>query len=736
MCIFSSEYQRLLDEALKVGYIECELFVAILVGPAGVGKTCLLHLLLGKKPPLFRSSTGVAESPVTIQIRAVSGSKIEVFLGGKWEEITSENMLPKLAHYISKGFTTSDVGGQGNPLPKDVEECLEQLSRNSPPGDQGDTSATPEGSAATPTMNPPLQHESTSAAIEKIIESVMGELRKLMSSEDLGKDGSKEIFSAAWVYFTDCGGQPQFHELLPLFVHGISAAVFVCRLSDRLDGYPADEYYKDGKLVGSALSTQLTTEDQIKCLIRSLLSRSTKLALPKIIIVGTHLDKIEECSESLDEKNRKLLEMLGPEFREQLVFFERNRLIFPVNTRSPGKHEEDVASSVREAIEKSAARKVKIPIWWYLLEILLRNLAAKLGTKVLPRSVCLEIARRLNFTEKAFNAALKFFNDLNIIKYSDALADVIFIDSQVPLDKVSELVQRCYYLLYGKGPFRSYDDKWRRFCEEGVITVDLLREFESHYVDGLFECQHLIQLLRHQLAVVPLAEIEPAASIDEQCDAVDYFFPALLRMLQRPDLEKHRVFSCAATPLLFRFSHGCRRSGVFCCLVVHLMKHCNWCIQHENGDLILVARNCVTFRPYRNDCYVTLIDAFFYIEVHVKAPPPKCIEHCPTIQKEITNGIVAACKVLKYANDHPQLAFFCPHSGSVEVKGKEDRHAATIIDKGGYGSCTQTMHFFELEDKHNIWLKDQGLYYNNGLFQFIGIHPLLRSTNYFQRGVF
>ena len=124
-----------------------------------------------------------------------------------------------------------------------------------------------------------------------------------------------------------------FHELLPLFVHGISAAVFVCRLSDRLDGYPADEYYKDGKLVGSALSTQLTTEDQIKCLIRSLLSRSTKLALPKIIIVGTHLDKIEECSESLDEKNRKLLEMLGLEFREQLVSYKRNRLIFPVLLR-------------------------------------------------------------------------------------------------------------------------------------------------------------------------------------------------------------------------------------------------------------------------------------------------------------------------------------------------------------------------------------------------------------------
>jgi hypothetical protein len=34
-----------------------------------------------------------------------------------------------------------------------------------------------------------------------------------------------------------------------------------------------------------------------------------------------------------------------------------------------------------------------------------------------------------------------YFDELNIIKYSpDVLPDVIFIDSQIPLDKVSELV--------------------------------------------------------------------------------------------------------------------------------------------------------------------------------------------------------------------------------------------------------------------------------------------------------
>ena len=61
----------------------------------------------------------------------------------------------------------------------------------------------------------------------------------------------------------------------------------------------------------------------------------------------------------------------------------------------------------------------------------------------------------LGFKEKALEAALVFFDKLNVIKYSPkVLPNVVFADSQVPLDKVSELVRE-NYLLRGDLPMEQ-----------------------------------------------------------------------------------------------------------------------------------------------------------------------------------------------------------------------------------------------------------------------------------------
>ena len=35
--------------------------------------------------------------------------------------------------------------------------------------------------------------------------------------EDLSHPLTKQLLRSLWIYFSDCGGQPQYHELLPLF---------------------------------------------------------------------------------------------------------------------------------------------------------------------------------------------------------------------------------------------------------------------------------------------------------------------------------------------------------------------------------------------------------------------------------------------------------------------------------------------------------------------------------------
>ena len=78
----TESFSIFLDEAMKKGYVEVKLVKVIVVGPAGVGKTCLIYLLLSKPPPDKRHSTGCAER----SIRVIRIGKE----GEEWSEISTE----------------------------------------------------------------------------------------------------------------------------------------------------------------------------------------------------------------------------------------------------------------------------------------------------------------------------------------------------------------------------------------------------------------------------------------------------------------------------------------------------------------------------------------------------------------------------------------------------------------------------------------------------------------------
>ena len=91
--------------------------------------------------------------------------------------------------------------------------------------------------------------------------------------------------------------------------------------------------------------------------------------------------------------------MLEPDFSDQLVYFssDMKQLFFPLNTLSRGEREKAIAHTMRSAVEKSGAREVKVPVWWYVLELLLQELSKELGRGVLSRAECLQMARSLAY---------------------------------------------------------------------------------------------------------------------------------------------------------------------------------------------------------------------------------------------------------------------------------------------------------------------------------------------------
>ena len=754
------ESEHYLLEALKDGFVKVVILLCILLGLPGVGKTHLKFLLLNEQPPCLRTSTNCVEPPVRIEIRTITGTRLQT-IGGRWKEVGDTEMFDVVAEMILVAESNVDI----QPIEKqeEVSEPPKQpvsiFAKIISWVKKSGSSSEAEVRGATAQALSSNVSASCKRAMDVILDKVIQSITRLRGV-GLKKAASVNLCSK-WVYFTDSGGQPQYHELLPLFVRRISCALCVIRLPDKLNEVQAVEYFKEGKCIGSAQQSQFTAKDTVQCLVNTIQSYSAQDQPPKIIMVGTHLDKLKELEqkssqhsedtcpqastvtptssqdsppqyETLEEKDRQLLEMLEPDFSNQLVYYSQSntpkKLLFPVNTLNPGQHEESVAQSLRGAVEASGAKEVKVPIWWYVMELLLQELAKELGRGVLSRAECLEMARLLNIKEESFNAALVYFNELNIIKYSpDVLPEVVFIDSQIPLDKVSELVYHSYLL---KQPNPAVpitvslsDEELRNFRDLGVVSKEVLAKFGRHYVPKIFSVDDLTKYLKQLLvfAPIPKPDTTPTGSSEQQRvspssgkEETHFVVPALLQTLKEGELEKRRISSLVAATLLVRFPCGSRRAGVFCCFAVHLIRHCGWSLIFDSKEPLY--RNCIRMRLLTSPpISVVLIDSNSYIEIHINTATGIAVGKyeglLPIIKQAILSGIFSACKALNYQQTKPELTFYCPHTRpsleatQADEASKPKQHTVTLTRDRQFWRCDldPDAYFGPLEELHMIW---------------------------------
>ena len=722
-CGVGKESKDLFDDAMKAGYVTMNVSNALILGMAGVGKTLIKHILLGLLPPDVRSSTPLADAPIQIHIRDVSGVKVQTGQSG-WKPVEGDELQKIVID------TISTIVSNFKDVPESRKRELQEQVASYASGQSISTT-----SAASTSRNPGQSKQSSSEqGFQGVIANFMGTMVSMVTDKSseaqvAGRD-PREVLGSNWIYFTDSGGQPHFHNLLPHFLQGISAALFVHRLSERLDAHPMVEYYEDGRPISAPHRSPITIEDTIKCLVRSMQTRSVDGEKPNLVFLGTFLDKIQESSESMEEKNEKLLKLLSSEFRNQLVFYNEaeNQLIFAVNAKHPGALEEEVARLIREVVEMSPSRKIKVPIVWYVLEIAIDKITHHLGRNVLSKKECLEVAQQLNCHEKALTAALKFFHEQHLFHYfPEVLPEVVFCSPQVLLDKLTELVKDAYLMresistptIPSSHSPTTTVGKRRLVRDKGVVTLEFLEQFPRHYADRLFTPPDLLQIFMRLLILTPFSTTLHG-QVDFSSPTTQYYMPSLLDMLPPSDLEKQRVFSAAAAPMLIRFPNGWPRTGVFCCLQVDLIQNRKWELVQKDGKPKLIAQNCVMLSPPKSACVVNLIDSFSYIEVHVKASHSVCHRVCPLIRDDILLAIDASCRALRYASDLPEFAFFCPHDDSPSTvlssdepseasvdSGVSQRHAALLLKEDKSLKCTHDHGIYsELQKNHSIWIPD------------------------------
>ena len=686
-CLLASEKSKeMFDEAMTHGYVEARDIKALIFGAAGTGKTHTIALLMNEEPPTIHRSTPCATRPVRVD-------KIEG-KGGKWVRVTRDQLSQTIAD-------TSTMLPQKPSTAKEATSSTPSSSAHTPvEGSELNTASKPKTASTESANAVSTPREKLSSACTSSAED---ELLRRIEMSPYGRR-AKKAFKRDRITLIDTGGQPQFHEVLPMFMGETSASMFTIKLDDSLDDHPLVEFYDDsGNLVGSYHSPFTNQQILMMCMrvIQSQVSQSQEGLCPTPIFVGTHKDLEQQCeSESREDKNRKIHDMLPPAVQDNAVYCgeKMKELIFAVNAKTPGPHEQKIAAELRRVIvERSHVKPKRIPLRWHALELALQKLMLELGRGVLSKAEGLAVARRFHFTDESFEEALKYLDNLSILfYYKDVLPNVIFCDPQVLLDKVTELVEHSYRLQTAACQDVAAEGKLRKFRDQGIITLEFLRkkEFGRHYVQGLFSPVELLKLFKKLLIVSEISEEE-------------FLMPCLLRVTDEPTLLAP---SSSVPPLLFYFPHS-PLLGVFCALIAYLLSQAKWKLLFDASSRspVKVDRNAVQFEvPGGLPGAITLSDSFStYFQVSIQLPEkaPRALYSAvlPQIRETIVAGIRKASSALHYNNSVPKDAFLClEHSASENVTP----HASVVDSTRTLMTCTLNSKVCStLTEEHLVWFR-------------------------------
>ena len=481
------------------------------------------------------------------------------------------------------------------------------------------------------------------------------------------------------IHLIDSGGQPQFHEVLPIFLRHMSLYIFVFKLSEELATKPMVEYFNhSGQSMGTPYQSAQSNEQLLKHCLRAMHTHRSKSEseCSKIMIVGTYRDKEHHCkSETREEKNKKLADILLPAFKDEIIYYNlpEDKLIFPINAREPDESDKGIARDIQNSIlTECKPNDIDVPLQYFSLEILLEEVSLSLDRGVLSKEECLKAAKDLYFDEHTLDAAIQFLDEISVVFYfPEILEGVVFTNPQVLLDKVTELVEKIYCLRgNGRNRIHGLSGIWQKFRDHGIVSLELLEreEFNKHYVPEVFTAVDLIKLFRELLIIADY-------------NASEYIMPALLPVLEEEKVHEHRVpDDSILAPFALSFPLGGPCLSTYCSLTCFLVSPDNrpnpWKITllPRSNTPACLTRNCTMFSVPGFPGSVTLIDTFAHFEIHVHTSQISHLKMCSFVSRAVFAGVKRAMMVLGYNDSIPSKALLCPCGGG-------DPHVATFGDK-------------------------------------------------------
>ena len=726
------EQKQLLNKALEEGHIKTGLDVLLFIGAAGSGKSHYKHLCLGLPPPEVRDSTGLSEHPVrtmslvrgaveevplaqnreatdgaSVQWHEVPAKQfieliIEAILEGKYEKMTDSAMMAKLAEMAIERLLALDM--ECGP------ETTGYIGSSQKESAVCDRSDIPELAQVASENKEFTQTESPLSAYVHYESNFYQELLRKLISSPTSQTKRGKLLDVDWIYIVDSGEQPQFREMFPILVKMATACVLTLKLNVPLGILNEVECVERGKELCKPYLSVLTNEQIVKhC--SQIVDSQTKDC--KLFVVGTHRDLEHECqTDTRSEKNEKLIKLLQPQLGSNLEVYKTGdpvEVIFPVNSKTPKERDYRVVEQFRRAVHNLARskEKVDIPLYWFLLELLLHQLAANSG--ILSFEGCKEEAiRHLNISEEAFPTAVKFLAQKlgTIVYFPKVLPNVIFTP-QALMSILSEIV-KIRHLLNDNQPLpaecQGHSGGWLKFQKSGIMTKTILQTGQfSPFFSEIFKPTDFLIVMEKILIVARISDDT-------------FFFPSVLEELV-PERVQEKVAKSrdCLEPLVLRCSNSSAEGytkenwlpvGSFTSLIAQLLNVNKWTLRtDEMQNPSCLYRNCIQFTlPDNQPGIVTLVDQFRHMEVYLQVDYETAKRISKVIVPTLYSGLKNAHKCLQHNENKLDLAFLCPqHNGC---------HTASISrsDRGQWKwTCSKDPSTSEnVAGKQKSWLKVYG----------------------------
>ena len=628
----------------------------VISGFAGAGKSHVLAILLDEPPPSKRVSTAVTTRPV----RAMSNARIEMS-DEQFSRITDELFTKRLLKTAKDGVVTLPPGSVMGKLRGKLRKTFIRLPQ---PTDQVEKDLI-------------VKFHQLDGNVKSLKDHIVSEL-------------------------SDCGGQPQFLEMLPRFLENLEFAILVTDLSLNLDDYPLNYYYsKDGAPVGEGVKSPLSNEQVLRLCLRMIASQSQGGRHVGFVFVGTHRDLERRSTESREEKNRRLMEMVKSFGLEESAIYKclkRKELLFAINAKYPKEIDyQTIAELKMRLLNESTCRQVSIPVSYHAVELTLKRKVQESGHIAFLESDILKEVAHFKFSEETLKKALRYLHEMKVIFYYEVeFPGKVIGEPQVVLNKHTEVV--AYHIELSTNPQKqlSLGRKWLKFVQHGILNVECLKKFPDHYVEGVFSPADMMKLFEKLLIVSEVSNGE-------------YLMPCVLPVDHQakcnPEPETQSV-----PPLVLHFPGGPARYGVYCGTICHVMTESKWKIltDPDTEEPLHVTRNSVHFSVPHCRAKVTIndtFDSFFLVTVHVPSDVPeysKCVSHmCMEIRDTLVSAITDVTKQLNYDPDTPEVAFLCEEHKTTPL------HPATVSRYVEELLCTKCVNTRggPLTPQHMVWLK-------------------------------